>query len=101
MCRGRSAPVGANDLVIDLETALARPRHREPRAALTGDEEREIELYGFNSRLPIHITGKRGPRRPSVRLECSLQDVGHRDVARRDRLDGVACCVEATALSPV
>jgi hypothetical protein len=101
MCRGRSAPVGANDLVIDLEAALARPRHREPRVILTGDEEREIELYGFKSRLPIHITRKREPRRPSVRVECSLQDVRHRDVAPRDRLDDVGCYVEATALSPV
>jgi hypothetical protein len=95
------APVGANDLVIDLEAALARPRHRERRVVLTDDEGREIELHGFKSRLPIHITGKREPRCPSVRLECSLQDVGHRDVARRDRLDGVGWYVEVSALSPV
>jgi hypothetical protein len=60
------APVGADDLAIDLNAALARPRHRAPQVILSDDEEREVELHGFKSRLPIRITGKREPRSANV-----------------------------------
>lgn len=45
---------------------MARPTRQRPRVILTDEEEREVQLHGFKSRLPINITGKREPRSANV-----------------------------------
>jgi hypothetical protein len=47
-----------NPWEIDYPISLKRQNGHLPRVVLSAEEEREFERYGFNSRIPIYLTGR-------------------------------------------